>query len=567
MIVGLLMTALASNHRVKASRRARGGQPRMTGKDMSDLSALRADFVIVGAGVAGSVLAARLSEQPGRSVILVEAGGENDYEQSGYSTGAHAMFETSANWAFKTTPQAALNGAEVPQPRGKVIGGSAAINIGSWSRGIAADYDAWEAAGASGWNWSTARDAYCRIEASRRPDGGSRGRNGPLQLEDTSRVSSMTDRFRQACLEAGYGATADHNGAEFGGFDLWETIFVHGRRRNAADAYLLPARIRSNLHVVTDALVTRIILERNQATGVEIERDGHREVLTARREVVLAAGTFGTPQILMLSGLGQALRLQALGIECKADLPGVGRNLIDHLATKIGWASEGATDIAPVYPDPDDPSQLETWRRDGTGPLSANPNTCIAFVRSSTQVTEPDIELLMSVNPPEIFADDGRTSGCSVFVADVQPRSRGTLSLSSPDPHDAPTIDPAYLTDPQDLPTLVAGVRRGLALSRTNALKPYAQRYDLAPEADDGRIADWIRMHPVSMYHPVGTARMGAGDDPRAVLDPQLRVRGIQGLRVADASAMPGTIRGHTMAPVTYVAERAAVLIRGQAAT
>jgi len=530
---------------------------------MSDSSAFRADYVIVGAGVAGCVLAARLTEEPGRSVILVEAGGENHYEVSAYSTGAHAMFETPANWNFSTTPQAGLGGARLPQPRGKVIGGSAAINIGSWSRGIAQDYDAWEAAGAVGWNWRKARETYELIEASRRPDGGGRGRNGPMQLEDTPRVNAMTARLRQACLEAGYGATADHNGAEFGGFDLWETIFVHGRRRNAADAYLLPARLRSNLQVVTDALVTRITFQGARATGVEIERDGRREVITAQREVVLAAGAFGTPQLLMLSGLGDPARLQALGIERRADLPGVGRNLIDHLATKVGWASAGPGDIAPVYPNPDDPAELAAWRRDGGGPLSANFNTSIAFVRSGDEVATPDIELLMGVNPPDALAGEG-VSGCSVFVAHVQPSSRGTLDLASPDPHEAPLIDPAYLSDPQDLPRLVAGVKRALALSRTPALKPYAERHDLAPDADDARIADWVRANPVSMYHPVGTARMGAADERGAVLDPKLRVRGVQGLRVADASAMPGTIRGHTMAPVTYVAERAAALIGGQ---
>ncbi len=531
---------------------------------MSELATLQADYVIVGAGVAGCIIAARLTERPGCSVILVEAGGENHYEPSCYSTGAHAMFGTPANWDFRTTPQANLRGAEVPQPRGKVVGGSAAINIGSWSRGIAEDYNAWEAAGAEGWNWFSARDAYGRIEASRRADGGGRGRNGPLQLEDTPRVNAMTDRLRQACLEAGYGATADHNGADFAGFDIWETIFVHGRRRNTADAYLFPARVRANLRVVTDAFVTRIILEGIRATGVEIERDGRQEVLSARREVVMAAGAFGTPQLLILSGLGDASSLQALGIERKADLPGVGRNLIDHLATKIGWASDGAGDIAPVYSEPRDPSQLQAWRRDGEGPLSANPNTCIAFVRSSNEISQPDIELLMGVNPPDAFADGGNASGCSVFVVNAQPASRGTVSLSSLDPHAAPAIDPAYLSDPQDLPRLIAGVRRGLALSRTSAMKPYAQRHDLAPDADDAQIADWVRANPVSMYHPVGTARMGAADDRQAVLDPELRVRGVQNLRVADASAMPGTIRGHTMAPVAYIAERAAALI-GQA--
>jgi len=519
------------------------------------------DYVVVGGGLAGCAVAARLSENPDVRVVLIEAGGENQYEPSYYSTGAHAMFETEANWAFKTGPQSALNNNEVAQPRGKVIGGSAAINIGSWSRGIAADYDAWEAAGAAGWNWKDALSYYEAIEASKRPDGGGRGRRGPMILEDTPVVSRMTDLLRQACIEAGYGTTEDHNGAKFDGFDLWETIFPYGRRRNSAEAYLRLARVRKNLSILTRSMTTRIHIAGNRATGVEIKRDGRTQTITAAREVLLCAGAFGSPQLLMLSGIGPGDHLRAHGIKVIRDLPGVGANLIDHLATRLGWAAETSGATAPLYSDPSDPSPLETWRHSGTGPLAANPYTSIAFVRSTDDVALPDIELLFGVNPPDSLVVDKSASGFTVFVAHVTPRSRGTVRLKSADPLDPPVIDPGYLTDPNDLPVLIAGVRRALALAATQALKPYTGKYEVDQGATDEAITAWIRSHPVSMYHPVGTARIGASDDKHAVLDPELRVRGIDGLRVLDVSAMPDIIRGHTMAPALYIAERGAAVM------
>ena len=529
---------------------------------MSDSNNLTFDYVVVGGGLAGCAVAARLSERPDIRVALVEAGGENQYEQSYYATGAHAMFETDANWRFETVPQAALGGARIPQPRGKVIGGSAAINIGSWSRGVADDYDEWEATGATGWNWESAKRYYQAIETSSRPDGGNRGRNGPLVLEDTAVVSEMTALLRQACIEAGYGTTDDHNGARFDGFDLWETIFQRGRRRNTAEAYLAPARVRNNLAIITRAQVIRVDVADGRATGVTVEHDRRTRKINASSEVVLCCGAFGTPQLLMLSGIGPGRDLRAHGIEVVADVNGVGANLIDHLATRLGWASSTRGGVAPVYNNPRDLDQLAQWRHNGGGPLSANPNTSIAFIRSSDSVRLPDVELLFGVNPPEDFTDDETVSGFTAYVAHVKPRSRGSLRLASSNPHDSPLIDPGYLSDPADLPVLVAGVRRALALAATSVLRPYADRCDLRQDVTDDQIAAWIRGHSVSMYHPVGTARMGISADAGAVLDSNLRVRGVRGLRVLDASAMPGIVRGHTMAPTLFIAERGVALIQ-----
>jgi choline dehydrogenase-like flavoprotein len=269
----------------------------------------------------------------------------------------------------------------------------------------------------------------------------------------------------------------------------------------------------------------------------------------------------------MISGIGPGEHLRANGIEPIVNSPGVGANLIDHLATRFGWAAAKRGEIAPVYPDANDPEQREIWRHTGYGLLADNPNPCIAFTRSGNAVPLADIELLFHINPPESLRLDKNVGGFDILVAHVDPASRGHVRLSSKDPHDLPIVDPAYLSDPGDLPALVGGVRRALTLSKAPSLLPYTGRYELSADATDDDIVAWIKDHPMSMFHPVGTARMGRKDDPDAVLDPDLRVKGADGLRVADASVMPSTIRGHTMAPVVYIAERAAALIRKQRRT
>lgn len=531
---------------------------------MSDNDGVTFDYIVVGGGLAGCIVASRLSEDPRVCVALLEAGGENDHEASYFATGVHDLWTMETNWHFQTAPQAALGGRRVNHPRGRLIGGSAAINVGSWSRGIAEDYSRWEEAGAAGWGWPTALDAFLSIETSQRPAEGGRGRRGPMILEDTPVVSDMTEAIRLACREAGIGQTDDHNGTHFEGFDRWETIFPHGRRRNSAEAYLAQARNRPNLRVVTDAFVTFITFAGRRATGVVYERDGVRHTMSACREVVLCAGAFHSPAILMASGIGPAEHLRELAIPVVVDSLGVGSHLIDHLATRVGWRASGPGGIAPVYPDKTNPEELEQWRRTGYGPLAANPNPCIAFIRSRDTVAHADIELLFHVNPPEALRVDDRTGGFDVLIAHVDPASRGTVRLASNDPRDLPVVDPAYLSDPGDIVALTHGVRRALAVARTSALAPYTDVGQLALDASDEQIQAWIREHPVSMFHPVGTARMGREDDPLAVLDDHLRVKGVEGLRVVDASAMPGTVRGHTMAPVVYIAERACMLIRNE---
>lgn len=521
------------------------------------------DYVVVRGGMAGCAVAARMSEDPRIRVLLLEAGQDNLYEHSYYSTGTKAMWEGETNWHTSSTPQTQLKGRRIDHPRGRVIGGSAALNIGSWSRGIAPDYDAWEAAGATGWGWPTALKTFQSIERSKRPNDESRGRKGPVHLEDTPLASEMTNVFREACIAAGFGTTVDHNGAKFDGFDLWETIFVDGRRRNTAEAYLATARSRPNLKVIAGALTTRVAIKGGRAMGVDYEVAGQSRRASSR-EVLLCAGAFNSPQLLMLSGIGPADHLRAKGIEVVADVPGVGANLIDHLCVFMGGttASDG---IKPVYPDPKNPAQLEMWRRTGYGPLSDTEYTSIAFIRSRPKMAHPDIELIFNVNPPPDMREDKTVSGFSILVAHLQPKSRGEIRLASADPHALPLIDFRYLSHADDVRVMTDGFRRAMAMAATPPLAPYGERRNYDPKASDAEIVEFIRSNAATMYHPVGTARMGASNDRMAVLDPDLRVRGINGLRVIDASSMPGINRGHTMAPALYVAERGCELIKRQA--
>jgi choline dehydrogenase len=521
------------------------------------------DYIIVGAGVAGSVLAARLSEDAGAHVALIEAGQENP-DDIGRSQGAFFLtWGSDRNWAYETVPQPGLGGRAIEHPRGRAVGGSNVLNVGAWLRGRPEDYDAWEAAGAAGWNGAAAIDAFRHVEGTDRGPDALRGHDGPIVMQDISTPTDLSERLRDAFVEAGLGNRGDSAGADPFVVDRYQTMFVDGVRRTVADDFLTDAvRARDNFSIVTSAHVTRVVIKDGRATGIEI-RDGNGvRTITARREVVLSAGTFNTPQILMLSGIGPREHLQSLGIDVIVDSPAVGANLQDHIyAHAYTMAAAGVAGSVPLGLSEADTA---AWLRDHKGPSSYFPENGVGWATLNGG-TVPDIELLLSYNTsPGSFgevADSDGHSGTTVGVVLLQPQSRGTVRLASADPFAKPVIDPRYLSEDADVATLVAGLRVAHRIAAAPVLAPWANAVFPPAAASDADLAAHVRGDIGTVYHPVGTVRMGAENDPLAAVGADLRVKGVAGLRVADASVMPSLIRGHTMAPTVFIGHRAADLI------
>ncbi len=518
-----------------------------------------ADYVIVGGGTSGPALAARLAEDPDVTVLLLEAGGPLTQRDSLVPALWPRTLGSEIDWGFSTVPQPGLDGRAVAWPRGKVLGGSAALNLGGWIRGNRADYEAWAAFGGPGWSWDALLPLYRRAEDSGRGPAPWRGTGGPVRLQEAGPGGPLYQAVERAIEQAGHGGRTDVNGPDQFGSDTQEMIFVDGLRITPAAGYLDAAGPRPNLRVRTGARVTRVLFDGDRAIGVRVEGSDGPSEIRAEREVVLAAGAIGTPQLLLLSGLGPAEDLAALGLAVRADLPGVGGNLHDHLRVPfVGLAAPGAA--GPPAADPTE-ENLRLWTERRGGPLRDLAGGGVAFLRTEPGLTAPDVELLLGTGP-QGGHDPGRT-GYLLAPVVLQPRSRGRLRLATADPAAAPLIDPGYLTDPADLRTLIAGLRAALRIAAQPALRPWTAEQTLPPDATDEQLAAHVRATADTVFHPVGTARIGRADDPQAVLDEELRVRGVRGLRVADASAIPVITRGHTMAPAVLVAERAAELIRG----
>ncbi len=521
------------------------------------------DYIIIGGGTAGPVVASRLSEDPTITVLLLEAGGENTKEGIAFANGAGTMWTPDTNWGYNSTPQPGLNGRQVMQPRGKVMGGSASINIGSWSRGTAANYDSWNL---DGWDWQTILKWYLKIEDSDRGANEFRGVGGPMKLETTPEGTFMTQIFKQACIEVGLGATDDLNAANNEGFDVWQSIFKNGRRHNTITNYLDNARLRSNLNIQTEAFVSKVIIENGVAVGVEYFQEGETKTVRAAKEIVICTGAYATPKILMHSGIGPADYLKSLGIEVIKDLPGVGENLADHLRTDFGVVSPDGVGVS-LRANPNDPNQLEEWRRTGYGPLAVVQNTSAAFFKSSPEVPVADMELMFNINAPVEWGQElPKNAGYYIDVGLVQPKSKGNIRLASADPKDTILVNPNYLGEEQDVKTYINGMRIAMKFPTTSSLTPFTDldTVSISLEASDDEIKDYIKNRAQSIYHPVGTAKMGRKEDPMAVVNEKLQVRGIENLRVADASVIPNLISGHTMAPTVLVAERVVDFIRNE---
>lgn len=516
------------------------------------------DIVIVGAGAAGCVLANRLSERSSLRVLLVEAGGSDRHPNVAIPAAFTKLFRTKRDWAFSTVPQPALGDRRLFWPRGKMLGGSTSMNAQMWVRGHRHDYDGWEQAGARGWALCDVAPFFERVEARAGDSGGQYGRAGLQLIEDQRDPNVTSTAFLEACAELGIPRLADLNdwGAD-GGCALSPVTQRAGRRWSAADAFLRPALSRSNLELMTGAHVRRVVFEGNRAVGIEVDAGGGSIRQIGAREVIVAAGAVGSPHLLLRSGVGPRSQLREHGVPIVADVRGVGENLQDHLMVALVRACDAKVTLR----DAESPRSLASYLLRRRGMLTSNVAEAAAFVRSDPSLAAPDLELLFAPVP---FIDHGsvkpESHGTSIAVVLLQPRSRGAIRLSSADPDSAPMIDAGYLSDAngEDLRVLGRGVEIANAIYSSPALRPFTAGWiepRSAPHTDSQR-ADFVREQAETLYHPVGTCRMG--DDAGAVVDAALRVRGVTGLRVADASVMPLITRGHTGAPTLMIAERAA---------
>ena len=528
------------------------------------------DYIIVGGGSAGCVLAARLSQDQQLRVALIEAG-PPDKNPAIHMPAGYGLLtsRTPLNWHFETTPQPGLNGRCGYQPRGRGLGGSSSINGMVYIRGHQQDYDHWAALGNEGWDWNNMLRYFRRAQNQERGENEFHGVGGPLNVADLRAPSPINQMFLDAAEKLQYRHNPDFNGAQQDGIGHYQVTQKGGQRCSAAVAYLRQAEARDNLDVLTHAHATRIIFEERRAKKIELIRGKKKIILAAKREIILSSGAFQSPQLLLLSGIGPKNHLKEMGIDVVQHLPGVGENLQDHIDYVFLCRAKNNKDLFGFSPNGVKRLVKGLWdymrRREGV--MTSNFAESGGFISSRGDLAQPDLQWHFVIAPVN---DHGRQkiwgTGYSFHVCLLRPESRGNVRLRDRDPLSSPLIDPAFFSAPEDLDTMVKGFKMTQQVLAQEPLASLCTKKLHPPQElqSDEEIKEELRNRSDTVYHPVGTCKMGTDEDEMAVLDDQLRVRGVEGLRVVDASVMPTLVSGNTNAPVIAIAEKASDLITNQ---